>query len=228
MHYIFDASQVHFRAALDQARLARERHTDSEGERHQGLSGTEPRARERDATIVTVVLTQAAAECYGSWVQLKAGRHPGWMSWRKAWEEMPEAAEALGRPHDFKLGPDRNAVLDHVANWRNYLMHTDPSCRDRLRAALVERGDIGTGDDENAIVNLLNADLAESMTKEFETLFRWAEGQTGIAAPFTLGAWPGEGFRRLGSQGNGGKRADGGNGTEGSDSWLRRWLRRRA
>jgi hypothetical protein len=227
MDYTFDASQVHFRAALDQACLARERHSDSDGERRRGLSGTEPRARETDATILAVVLTQAAAESYGSWVQLKAGRHPGWMNWRKAWEELPEAAEALGRPHDFALDPDSNALLDHVASWRNYLMHTDPRCREKLRAALIERGDIGARDDENAIVALLNADLAEWVTTEFEQLFRWAERRTGITAPFTLGAWPGEGFRR-GSLGSGGEEGDGGNGAQRHESWLRRWLRRRA
>lgn len=199
MDYTFDASQVHFRAALDQARLARERHRDAADERARGLSGMEPQARETDAAILTVMLTQAAAESYGSWVHLKAGRHPGRMNWRKAWREFPEAAAKLGKPHDFELAPDSLTVLEYLATWRNYLMHTDPNNRDKLHETLVARNAIAPEAEEKAIVALLNADLAEWATTEFEKLFRWAHARTGVEAPFTEGAWPGEGFRRLSS-----------------------------
>lgn len=114
------------------------------------------------------------------------------------WKELPEAAEKLGKPYDFELDPDSAAALEYLATWRN-LMHTAPDCRDKLHAALVDRGAIDAGDDESVIVALLSADLAEWATTEFEKLFRWAQDRTGIDAPFTKGAWMGEGFRRLSS-----------------------------
>ncbi|MBE1588217.1 hypothetical protein ACFPOI_52495 [Nonomuraea angiospora] len=52
MDYIFDASQVHFRAAIDHANLTSERRREPENERQQGLSGMEPRNRETDAAGV--------------------------------------------------------------------------------------------------------------------------------------------------------------------------------
>jgi hypothetical protein len=195
--FTFNASQVHFRSALDHARRARERQRESEAERLSGGSGAEPRAREMDAAIEAVILTQAAAEAYASWVHIQSGIHPGFLKWKKAWKDLPRAAAGLGRPDDFELGAERLAVLDRLSKWRDYLMHTDPDVRVRLRDALIERGEISATDDESAIISLLNADLAEWAVSQFESLFRWAEARTGIQAPFTQGAWPGEGFRRL-------------------------------
>lgn len=198
MEYIFNASQIHFQAALDKARLARQRHEEAETERKQGCvgQGAEPRAREMDATIASVMLTQAAAESYASWAHIQAGTHPGFLKWREAWEKLPKVAAACGRSADFKLGADRAATLELLGAWRNYLMHTDPSARERLHKTLVGREQITAADGEKKIVALLNADLAEWAVIEAEKLFRWAEERTGIQAPFTKGAWLGEGFRR--------------------------------
>jgi hypothetical protein len=200
MDYIFDASQVHFRAALDRAHLASEHRRESENDRQQGLSGVEPRNRETDAAIATVMLTQAAAEAYASWVHIRAGRHPGFMKWQQAWKELPAAAAELGRSDDFALSTDQAAALIYMGAWRNYLMHTDPNVRDRLHAVLVQRKLIVPEAGEEAIVKLLNADLALWAITTFEELFRWAEEHTGIPAPFAEGAWLGERFRRIGAE----------------------------
>ncbi|GAT68795.1 hypothetical protein PS9374_04460 [Planomonospora sphaerica] len=196
MDYTFNASQVHFQAALDKARLARKRHDQAIREREQGFvgGGTEPRARETDATIAAVMLTQAAAESYGSWVHVQASTHPGFLKWQDAWKRFPQAAAKLGRPADFVLDSDRRATLSYLGAWRNYLMHTDPQARENLHKVLVDQGKIPPGAEESTIVALLNADLAEWAVTEFEKLFRWAQDRTGIPAPFTQGAWLGEGF----------------------------------
>ncbi|MBW8482615.1 hypothetical protein [Actinomadura parmotrematis] len=189
MDFVYDASQVHFRAALDSARLARLYRREAEAERAAGGSGVEPGNREADAAIVTVLLTQAAAEAYGSWVHLRAERHPGFLKWQQAWKEFPQAARALGRSGDFELDPDRAALLLYISRWRNYLMHTDPGCRVKLRDQLVQTEEINEGDGEPQIVALLNAELAERLVADFEKLFRWAQEHTGVSAPFTHGAW---------------------------------------
>ncbi|MEV0595963.1 hypothetical protein [Nonomuraea cavernae] len=88
----------------------------------------------------------------------------------------------------------------YMGAWRNYLMHADPNVRDRLHAVLVQRKLIAPETGEDAIVKLLNADLALWAITTFDGLFRWAKARMGIQAPFAEGAWPGERFRRISAE----------------------------
>ena len=70
---MYNSSQVMFRRAQACAADAA-RHADRAAtEIRSGLSGAEPRQRERDSVIETVILSQAAAESYVNWIYLQAG-----------------------------------------------------------------------------------------------------------------------------------------------------------
>ncbi|KAB8183916.1 hypothetical protein FH608_048660 [Nonomuraea phyllanthi] len=90
------------------------------------------------------------------------------MKWQTAWKELPAAAAELERPDDFEISPDQAATLKQLGAWRNYLMHKDPDVRDWLHAAIVAQEHIAPDAGEEAIVNLLNADLARWAVTTFE------------------------------------------------------------
>lgn len=188
MTYDYDGSQVLFRQAKARSLAARRFTKEAAEEQGRGRSGIERKQRERDAVIVTVVLTQAAAEGYANWVHIQAGTSANG-SWVNRWEELPAADEAMGRPAGPALSAEQRDFLNLLGAWRNALLHADTRARDRLHALLTSTGALDAGTSE---IDLLTADLAESVVKRADELFRWAQGITGIQAPFLDHAWVAE------------------------------------
>ncbi|WP_049571386.1 hypothetical protein [Streptomyces sp. SBT349] len=188
MIYDYDGSQVLFRQAKARALSARRFAKDAAEEQARERSGIERRQRERDAVIVTVALTQAAAEGYANWVHIQAGTEDN-VSWVKRWEELPTAAEAMGRPAGSVLSTEKREFLNLLGAWRNALLHADARARDRLHEMLTSTGALTSVTSE---IDLLTADLAESVVKKADELFRWAQNLTSIQAPFLDHAWVAE------------------------------------
>jgi len=190
MTYSYDGSQVLFRQAKARAIAARRFAQQADQAEAIGSSGMERRQRERDAVISAIVLTQAAAESYANWVHIQADVTPP-RTWIERWKHLPTAARALGRPAqtttdagpvEITLSDEQEELLKELGAWRNFLLHADARARDRLRELL----DLAS---EQTEVDLLTADLAESLVGRAEELFRWAQRLTGINAPFLDHAW---------------------------------------
>lgn len=184
--YDYEGSQVLFRQAKAQSIAARRRADDAEAEQADGRSGVERRQRERDAVILTLILTQGAAEGYANWVHIQAETPLTHSSWIDRWARLPEAARALGRPNESTLSAEHQTFLERLGAWRNFLLHADSRARDRLRLLLTNGGGLRLGQSE---FELLNADLAEAVVAEADQLFRWAQDLTGVPAPFLMHAW---------------------------------------
>ncbi|MDV9168593.1 hypothetical protein R6V09_00345 [Streptomyces sp. W16] len=185
MTYDYDGSQVLFRQAKARSLAARRFTKEAAEERERGRSGIERKQRERDAVIVTVVLTQAAAEGYANWAHIQAGTSANG-TWVNRWETLPAAAEAIGRPAGSPLSAERRDFLNLLGAWRNALLHADARARDRLHDLLTSTGALTSGTSE---IDLLTADLAEAVVKRADELFRWAQDLTSIQAPFLDHAW---------------------------------------
>lgn len=181
----YDGSQVLFRQAKARTLAARRFATEAEQEKSLGRHGIERTQRERDAVIVVLILTQGAAEGYANWVHLQAETKVNG-SWVNRWEKLTDAAKNMKRSAEFALGNDHRAFLNELGAWRNYLLHADARARIRLRELLANDGRLTEGLSEP---DLLTADLAESTLHLANQLFRWAQDQTGIQAPFLDSVW---------------------------------------
>jgi hypothetical protein len=176
----YDGSQVLFRLACVAALRAREFADQAATEEHARGQAMERRQRERDQTIQTIVMTQAAAEGYANGVHLRANvaASGGWID---RWSALPAlSAAAPGSPHQ----QSRPGLERELGAWRNYLLHADALARDRLQLLLLGAGLLRQG---QSAVDLLTADLAERTRDQAAALFRWAEKATRVPAPTTNG-----------------------------------------
>jgi hypothetical protein len=155
-------------------------------EQTQGRDGTERKQRERDAVIATLVLAQAAAEGYANWAHIHAGTPVDGQSWVERWQNLPAAAEAMGRPVGATLADPQCDFLNLLGAWRNALLHADARARDRLQALLAANGN---SHPDISMPDLLTVDLAESVIATTDQLFRWGQHLTGVQAPSLGGAW---------------------------------------
>jgi hypothetical protein len=159
--------------------------TEADQQQARGGDGIERRQRERDNVISTLILAQGAAESYVNWVHITAGLTTK-DSWIKRWENLPASAQVLRRPRSSALSDDHRDFLNRLGAWRNFLLHADSRARDRLRELLISGGDLTVGTSEP---NLLTAALAETVLKQADEVFRWAQHLSGIQAPFLDYAW---------------------------------------
>jgi hypothetical protein len=187
MVYDYAGHQVLFRQAKARAMAARRFATQADLALSEGRSGVERQQRERDAVISVLILTQGAAEGYANRVHLEACTTITIKdTWIRRWEKIADAAGHLDRPTDFALNDDQRGFLTDLGAWRNYLLHADAKACERLYSRLVA---VGSLDEATSPVDLLTADLAETIIHKADRLFRWAEDKTGIQAPFLDAAW---------------------------------------
>lgn len=184
----YDGSQVLFRYAKARVAAARRFAAEVKQEQELGGSGSERRQRERDAVITVLILTQGAAESYANWVHLKARTSLKFgHSWIERWEMLPDTVAKMcnqGEQGEFVLSEEHHAFLKVLGAWRNFLLHADAHARKRLRKLLAD--DLSEGTSER---DLLTADFAETVLQKAEQIFRWAERNTGVQAPFLDLAW---------------------------------------
>jgi hypothetical protein len=189
MTHRYNGSQVLFRRA-QACSLAAKRHADQAGKEIEGgHPGVEPRQRETDAVIETVILTQAAAESYVNWIYLQAGVEPRSSSWIPRWGGLRTVAQHLGRGGS-NLPSEHRRFFDEVNAWRNYLLHGDEKARSALLRALTAQGRRNLTD-EAEVIGILDSDYAAAIITRADAAFRWAAQQTGSQPPFTRGAWIG-------------------------------------
>ena len=134
--------------------------------------------REVDATIETIVLTQAAAEGYVYAVLRRAGVTCGG-SWREKWSKAPAAVSG---PDVRALNETTTDTLAWLSAWRNYLVHDD----DRARSNLIPFA----GADEPQLQ--LRAEMARLVISRMDDAFcdlGSLVGHRTLAAPHSTGLW---------------------------------------
>ena len=184
---MYNGSQVMFRraqaCASDSARHADRAAT----EIRSGLSGAEPRQRERDSVIETVILAQAAAESYVNWIYLQADVQPRSTSWIGRWGGLRAVAIHLGRDA-CSLPSEYSRFFEELNAWRNYLLHGDHRARAALTVALKAQGRDEITDDAEAL-HILGSHYAATIIERAGTAFGWAAQRTGIQPPFQASSW---------------------------------------
>ncbi|MFJ3882424.1 hypothetical protein ACIPW5_33895 [Streptomyces sp. NPDC090077] len=181
----FDFSQVFFSQALRAAQQAQQYAQQAQAEQ----TGSERRAREREAVGQVIVLTQAAVEGYINWTLIRAGVTAGGNSFNQHRDAFPDAVKVLApKTPAFAWSSENKSFFLLLNRWRNFLGHSDEKARENLAKHLASLGEVGPGAADSELVVLLTTELAERIISGARAAFDNARSALGTA-PSATGAW---------------------------------------
>lgn len=127
-----------------------------------------PKQREADETVVTIVLAHAAVESAWNWEQGRQNITGN--RWPKDFEKaLAQVAADRDRPPPVGLDPGVDQRLQRLNAWRNFLQHGDERSRNNLQSF---------GDDPDD-PSKLTAALATEAAEVTEAVLKYIAGATG-------------------------------------------------